>query len=49
MVYLLLDQLILATAIPKITEAFNSLTELSWLASGFLYVHHLLLLQMLTI
>lgn len=30
------DQLILATAIPKITEAFNSLTELSWLASGFL-------------
>jgi hypothetical protein len=38
-----LDQLILATAIPKITEAFNSLTELSWLASGFLYVpstHH---------
>lgn len=30
--------MILATAIPKITEAFNSLTELSWLASGFLYV-----------
>jgi len=36
----MVDQLILATAIPKITEAFNSLTELSWLASGFLYVHN---------
>ncbi|WVQ83765.1 hypothetical protein IAT38_005909 [Cryptococcus sp. DSM 104549] len=30
-----LDQLIVATAIPKITEEFNSLTQLSWLASGF--------------
>lgn len=30
------DQLIIATAIPKITVEFNSLTELSWLASGFL-------------
>lgn len=31
-----LDQLIVATAIPKITAEFNSLTQLSWLASGFL-------------
>ena len=31
-----LDQLILATAIPKITEAFDSLSQLSWLAAGFL-------------
>ncbi|OCF76843.1 aflatoxin efflux pump AFLT [Kwoniella mangroviensis CBS 8886] len=30
-----LDQLIVATAIPKITAEFNSLTKLSWLASGF--------------
>ncbi|WWC86979.1 uncharacterized protein L201_001860 [Kwoniella dendrophila CBS 6074] len=30
-----LDQLIVATAIPKITAQFNSLTKLSWLASGF--------------
>ncbi|OCF40914.1 aflatoxin efflux pump AFLT [Kwoniella heveanensis CBS 569] len=30
-----LDQLIVATAIPKITSEFNSLTKLSWLASGF--------------
>ncbi|WVQ84183.1 hypothetical protein IAT38_006333 [Cryptococcus sp. DSM 104549] len=30
-----LDQLIVATAIPKITAEFNSLTQLSWLASGF--------------
>ncbi|TXT04875.1 hypothetical protein VHUM_03958 [Vanrija humicola] len=30
-----LDQLIIATAIPKITAEFNSLTQLSWLASGF--------------
>jgi hypothetical protein len=31
-----LDQLIVATAIPKITEKFHSLTQLPWLASGFL-------------
>lgn len=31
-----LDQLIVATAIPKITKQFNSLTQLPWLASGFL-------------
>ncbi|OXG42035.1 aflatoxin efflux pump AFLT [Cryptococcus neoformans Bt120] len=30
-----LDQLIVATAIPKITAEFNSLTQLSWLTSGF--------------
>lgn len=30
------DQLIVATAIPKITAEFNSLTQLSWLTSGFL-------------
>ncbi|WVN86534.1 uncharacterized protein L203_101700 [Cryptococcus depauperatus CBS 7841] len=30
-----LDQLIVATAIPKITSQFNSLSQLSWLASGF--------------
>ncbi|KAL1405301.1 hypothetical protein Q8F55_008928 [Vanrija albida] len=30
-----LDQLIVATAIPAITAEFNSLTQLSWLASGF--------------
>ncbi|KAK8846841.1 hypothetical protein IAR55_005929 [Kwoniella newhampshirensis] len=30
-----LDQLIVATAIPKITEQFDSLSQLSWLASGF--------------
>ncbi|WVQ75390.1 hypothetical protein IAR50_005010 [Cryptococcus sp. DSM 104548] len=30
-----LDQLIVATAIPKITTEFNSLSQLSWLASGF--------------
>lgn len=30
------DQLIVATAIPKITVEFNSLTELPWLANGFL-------------
>jgi len=31
-----LDQLIVATAIPKITVQFNSLSQLPWLASGFL-------------
>lgn len=31
-----LDQLIIATAIPKITVEFHSLTQLPWLASGFL-------------
>ncbi|KAK8846517.1 hypothetical protein IAR55_005603 [Kwoniella newhampshirensis] len=30
-----LDQLIVATAIPKITEQFNSLSQLSWIANGF--------------
>lgn len=30
-----LDQLILATAIPKITAAFNSLTELPWVVNAF--------------
>lgn len=31
-----LDQLIIATAIPKITSEFNALSQLSWLANGFL-------------
>jgi hypothetical protein len=31
-----LDQLIVATAIPKITIQFNALSQLPWLASGFL-------------
>jgi hypothetical protein len=31
-----LDQLIIATAIPHITAEFNALTQLPWLASGFL-------------
>ncbi|BEJ13591.1 hypothetical protein CspHIS471_0307650 [Cutaneotrichosporon sp. HIS471] len=30
-----LDQLIVATAIPKITIEFNALSELTWLANGF--------------
>lgn len=30
-----LDQLIIATAIPPITEAFQALNQLPWLASGF--------------
>ncbi|ODN80391.1 hypothetical protein L202_02642 [Cryptococcus amylolentus CBS 6039] len=30
-----LDQLIVATAIPKITSEFDSLSQLTWLASGF--------------
>ncbi|KAF8304793.1 MFS general substrate transporter [Clavulina sp. PMI_390] len=30
-----LDQLIVATAIPKITNQFHSLTQISWLADGF--------------
>ncbi|KAF8304792.1 MFS general substrate transporter [Clavulina sp. PMI_390] len=30
-----LDQLIVATAIPKITNQFHSLTQISWLANGF--------------
>lgn len=30
-----LDQLIVATAIPKITDEFNSLTQVSWIANGF--------------
>lgn len=34
------DQLIIATAIPKITEEFNSLTELSWLVNGFVNLNH---------
>lgn len=31
-----LDQLIIATAIPKITSEFNALSQLTWLANGFL-------------
>jgi hypothetical protein len=31
-----IDQLIVATAIPKITVEFDSLTQLPWLGSGFL-------------
>jgi MFS family permease len=30
-----LDQLIIATAIPKITSEFNALSKLTWLANGF--------------
>ena len=37
-----LDQLIIATAIPKISDQFQSLSELPWLTSGFLYVSNLL-------
>ncbi|WVQ71499.1 hypothetical protein IAR50_001037 [Cryptococcus sp. DSM 104548] len=30
-----LDQLIVATALPKITEQFNALSQMSWIASGY--------------
>ncbi|KAF8304794.1 MFS general substrate transporter [Clavulina sp. PMI_390] len=47
-----LDQLIVATAIPKITNQFHSLTQISWLADGFfvtLLAFNLAFAQWLTI
>ncbi|KAF8316148.1 MFS general substrate transporter [Clavulina sp. PMI_390] len=47
-----LDQLIVATAIPKITNEFHSLTQISWLANGFfvtLLAFNLLFAQWLAI
>ncbi|KAF8329701.1 major facilitator superfamily domain-containing protein [Cantharellus anzutake] len=47
-----LDQLIIATAIPKITNQFHSLTQISWLANGFFLTmlsFNLIYAQLLTI
>ncbi|GMK56868.1 hypothetical protein CspeluHIS016_0307080 [Cutaneotrichosporon spelunceum] len=47
-----LDQLIVATAIPKITEEFNALSQLTWLANGFflpLFALNLIYAQLLQI